>query len=168
MDGALLILRVVVGALLAAHGSQKLFGWFGGRGPAGTSRMLESLGFRPAHPWAVVAGLAEFLGGILFLLGWLSPLGSLGIASSMFIAITKVHWPKVWVTEHGLEYPLVLLTVATAVGIAGPGGFSLDHALGTSLAPGLSLSALVLMVAGWVFALVSTSSPRQTPAATKG
>ena len=164
MDTALLILRIVVGALVAGHGSQKLFGLFGGHGIGGTRKMVESLGFRPVHPWALMAALAEFLGGILFLLGWLSPLGSLGIASSMFIAITKVHWPKLWNAENGLEYPLVLLTAATAVGIAGPGRYSLDYAWGTSLPPNLSLLALVLMLAGWVFALILTASARQRSA----
>ncbi|OLD47442.1 MAG: DoxX family protein, partial [Armatimonadetes bacterium 13_1_40CM_3_65_7] len=114
MDLALLLLRIVVGLLVAGHGAQKLFGWFGGHGLAGFAGSLESMRFRPARLWAWLAGITEFGGGVLFAMGWLSPLGSIGMASSMLTAIARVHWPKVWATERGFELPLTYLVVALA------------------------------------------------------
>ncbi len=102
MDFAL-ILRLTVGLLLVGHGAQKLFGWFGGHGLHGTARWLASIGFRPAQAWALLAGTLEFGGGLLFALRLFTPLGSLGIGASMLTAIAKIHWPKLWVTEGGLE-----------------------------------------------------------------
>src|SRR3989442_5203245 len=87
----LLILRVVVGLTLAAHGAQKLFGWFGGSGMNGWAQMVEKLGILPARPWAWVAALAEFRGGLLFAFRLLSPLCSLPIARSMLVANGTVH-----------------------------------------------------------------------------
>src|SRR5574341_529530 len=133
MDVALLLLRVIVGLLLAGHGAQKLFGWFKGPGLGGFTGWLGSMGFRPARAWAWIATICEFGGGLLFALGLFSPLGSLGIAASMLTAASKVHWPKIWATEGGIEFPLVNLSVVTAVGIAGPGAYSLDNAFGIRL-----------------------------------
>src|SRR3989442_6060473 len=96
----LLILRVVVGLTLAAHGAQKLFGWFGGSGMNGWAQMVEKLRIRPARPWAWVAALAEFGGGLLFALRLLSPLGSLPIAGSMPVAIATVHPAKGFLTRQ--------------------------------------------------------------------
>ena len=157
MDFALLILRLAVGLLLAGHGAQKLFGWFGGHGLPGTSGWLASIGFRPARFWALTVGICEFGGGLLFALGFLSPLGSLGIAASMLTAIAKVHWPKVWATEGGIELPLVDLVVVIAVGVAGPGKVSLDGALGTGLPEPLALIGVVLILVGWILALVNSA-----------
>ncbi len=157
MDLALLILRVIVGLLLAGHGAQKLFGWFGGYGLRGTSGWLASIGFRPPLFWAWTVGICEFGGGLLFTLGLLSPLGSLGIAASMLTAIAKVHWPKIWVTEGGLELPLVDLAVVIAVGITGPGTVSLDSALGTGLSMPLTVIGVILVLAGWIIALFSSA-----------
>jgi putative oxidoreductase len=92
MEAGLLLIRVVLGGIMAAHGSQKLFGWFGGPGLAGTEGWLESMGFKPARLHAVVVGLAEFGGGALLALGLLTPLGAAAIAGVMFVAIATVHW----------------------------------------------------------------------------
>lgn len=158
MDLALLILRLAVGLLVAGHGAQKLFGWFGGHGLKGMVGWLHSQGFRPARMWALVGGLSEFAGGLLFALGLWSPLGTLGIGASMLTAV-KIHWPKVWVTEGGFEYALVNLTVAAAVGIAGPGRFSLDGVYGTALPRGALPLGAVLVIIGWLILLLSARTP---------
>lgn len=159
MDLAIFILRVVTGLLLAGHGAQKLFGWFRGHGLGGTTGWLGSIGFRPARLWAWLVGLGEFGGGVLLTLGLFNPLGSLGIASSMLVAIAKVHWPKVWAFEGGFELPLTYLAVVTAVGLAGPGAISLDAVFGTSLPLGLALLGVALVLAGWIVALVTSRMP---------
>jgi len=151
MDSALLILRVVGGLLVAGHGAQKLFGWFGGHGIKGTAGWLASLGFRPPQFWATAAGLVEFGGGLLLALGLFNPLGTIAIAASMTMAIVKVHWPKIWVSEGGMELPVVYLSVVLAVAITGPGAFSLDQALGTGLSPTLSIIAALVILAGWIW-----------------
>lgn len=163
VDVGLLILRVVVGLLLAGHGAQKLFGWFGGYGLEGTAGWLGSLGFRPARLWAFLAGLAELGGGLLLALGFLTPLGSLGIMASMLMAMAKVHWPRVWVTENGIEHPLVNAAVAFVLGLLGPGVYALDAALGTSLPLPISFwVGLALVVLGvFVAFLISAAPPAQ-------
>jgi putative oxidoreductase len=128
MDYGLLLLRVVVGLTMFAHGSQKLFGWFGGGGLGGTRGWLGSMGFRPPGLLALAVALAES-SGLLLALGLLTPLGALGIASAMFVAIVSVHLSKgFFVSNGGFEYNLVLLTSAAAVAAIGPGRFSLDRA----------------------------------------
>ena len=158
MDLALLILRLTVGLLVAGHGAQKLFGWFGGFGLKGTAGWLHSQGFRPAGIWTALAVLTEVGGGVLFALGLWSPLGALGIAASMLTAI-KIHWPKFWVTQGGFEYALVNLAVAASVGIAGPGGFSLDGVFGTALPQGALPAGAILVILGWLVAVASTRMP---------
>ena len=101
----LLIVRVVVGLTLAGHGAQKLFGWWGGSGMSGWIAVVTKLRIRPAAPWAWIAALSEFGGGLLFALGLLSPLGSLAIAGTMFVAIATVHWANgFWNTKRGYEF----------------------------------------------------------------
>src|SRR5688572_28731180 len=101
MDGGLLIIRVVLGAIMAAHGAEKLFGWFGGFGKSGTVAWLESMGFKPARLHATATGLAEFGGGILLALGFLTPLGAAAVAGVMFVAIATVHWSKGFFNSSG-------------------------------------------------------------------
>ena len=131
---ALLTLRVVIGGLVAGHGAQKLFGSFQGPGMEGTSGMMESLGLKPGRPWAALAGLSEFGGGSLTALGFLSPLGSLGIIGAMTIATGKVHGVSpIWAQEGGPELPVTNSAVAAAIAMSGPGRYSLDEALGVRL-----------------------------------
>src|SRR3970282_1332082 len=151
MDSALLILRVVGGLLVAGPGAQKLFGWFGGGGTQGAAGGAAARGFRPPQVGATTAGLVEFGGGLLLALGLFNPLGTIAIAASMTMAIVKVHWPKIWVSEGGMELPVVYLSVALAVVITGPGAFSLDQALGTGLSPTLSIIAALVILAGWIW-----------------
>jgi putative oxidoreductase len=131
MNVALLVLRVIVGGLFVGHGSQKLFGWFGGHGPKGTASFFESVGLTPALPFALLAGAAELVGGLLFGFGLFVPVAALLLVGVMTTAIATVHWRKgLWVTEGGAEYPLVLSAVAFAVAALGPGSISLDHLFG--------------------------------------
>jgi putative oxidoreductase len=131
MAYGILFLRVVVGLLLFGHGTQKLFGWFGGPGPRGTAGFFGQLGFRRQHtlPMAVMAGLSE-AAGLLFALGFVTPLAAVAIATVMVVAVGTVHWKNgPWVTNGGFEYNLVLWAVAIAVAASGPGRFSIDGAI---------------------------------------
>jgi len=128
----LLILRVVAGLTLAAHGAQKFFGWFGGSGFSGTVSMQERMGFRPGWLWACLVILGEFGGGLSLALGFLTPLGAAGAFGAMFMAIFKSHWKNgFWNKDRGLEFPLALLTIGVAVGLMGPGSYSLDALFGS-------------------------------------
>ncbi len=123
----LLLVRLVVGLLFIGHGAQKLFGWFGGYGPKGTGGWMESVGIKPGVVMAVLAGLMELLGGVLFAAGLLTPLAAVLIAATMVGAIVKVHGPNgLWSTANGYEYQLVLLVVAIGVALTGAGAYSLD------------------------------------------
>lgn len=126
----LLLVRLVVGLLFIGHGAQKLFGWFGGYGPKGTGGWMDSVGIKPGVVMAVLAGLMELLGGVLFAAGLLTPLAAVLIAATMLGAIVKVHGPNgLWSTANGYEYQLVLLVVAIGVALTGAGAYSLDALL---------------------------------------
>jgi putative oxidoreductase len=149
METGLLLLRVVVGATMGAHGAQKLFGWFGGHGLAGTAGWLESMGFKPARGHAAVNGLAEFGGGALLVLGLLTPLGAAAVAGVMFVAIATVHWGNGFFNSSGgYEFNLLIVTAAIALAITGPGKVSIDHLAGWTLAgPAWGLAALGISAA---------------------
>jgi putative oxidoreductase len=157
MDGGLLLIRVVLGAIVAVHGAQKLFGWFGGAGIHGTAGWLESMRFRPARLFATVNGLAEFGGGALLALGLLTPLGAAAVAGVMFVAIALVHRRNGFFNSNG-GYEFNLLIVATAIGlaIAGPGRFSIDDLAGWNLGgPEWGLAAFGVAAAAAVAVLVT-------------
>ena len=131
MDLGLLMLRSVVGLTLAAHGTQKLFGWFGGYGLAGTGGFMEQLGFRPGKRAAFMAGLSETAGGLLLALGAATPVAATVIVGVMLVAIVTVHWPKGFFNGNGgFEFPLTLAVAAIASVLTGPGRFSVDAWLG--------------------------------------
>jgi putative oxidoreductase len=133
-DVGLFVLRAPVGALMAAHGAQKLFGSFEGPGLEGFQSMVESMGLKPGQYWALAGSLAEFGGGTLTALGLFYPLGSIGILSSMSVATAKVHWGKpIWAHTGGAEVPVLYSSVALALWISGPGRFSLDHLFGIKM-----------------------------------
>lgn len=159
IDLALLILRVVVGLIVAAHGAQKLFGAWGGPGMAGFTGWLGSMRLQPAPLWAWLAALAEFGGGILMVLGLLNPLGALGVAATMLMAIISAHWPKFFAANNGLEFALTLLAAAVAIVLAGPGAYSLDAALGLAFTqPWLPWVGLLLVILG-IVAAFATRAP---------
>ncbi|MNJ60230.1 putative oxidoreductase MhqP [compost metagenome] len=127
LDLGLLLIRLIVGILFIGHGAQKLFGMFGGYGPKGTGGWMESIGIKPGVLMAVLAGLMEFVGGVLFTLGLLTPLAAVLIALAMAGAIVKVHFKNgLWATANGYEYPLVLLVVVIGIALTGAGAYSLD------------------------------------------
>jgi putative oxidoreductase len=131
MDAGLLVGRVVLGALMAAHGSQKLLGWFGGYGLAGTGGFFETLGFRPGRFFAAAASITEIAGGLLLATGFFSPVASGLIIAVMTVAAISVHWPHgVFATTNGIEVPLLYGTGAVALALTGPGAYSLDALVG--------------------------------------
>ncbi len=160
----LLLLRLAFGGLLAGHGAQKLFGWFGGYGLQGTSGWLESMGLRPGRPWAILAGLSEFGGGLLTLLGFLNPLGPVGFIGSMLMATRKVHWGNpIWVTSGGAELPVLNMAAATAVAISGPGKFSLDRLLGIRLPAWVFPAGVLAAFAGVEYAMRASEGQEEVP-----
>jgi len=127
----MILLRLVAGLTVAAHGAQKLFGSFGGGGVAGTRAFFTGLGFRKPLVMAVAAGIGELAGGLLFALGLLTPLAALTLLIVMLNAIGTVHWKKGFFNSAGgYEYNLLIIATALAVTAGGPGRFSLDAALG--------------------------------------
>ncbi|NBD26980.1 DoxX family protein [Paenibacillus glycinis] len=126
MDLGLLLIRVVIGLLFVGHGAQKLFGWFGGYGPKGTGGWMDSVGIKPGVAMAVLSGLMELVGGLLFGAGLLTTVGAVLIGLTMLGAIVKVHGKNgVWSTANGYEYPLVVLVVVVGVALVGAGAYSL-------------------------------------------
>lgn len=164
MDLALLLVRLI-GLGFAAHGAQKLFGWFGGYGLAGTAGFFESLGFRPGRLFAGAAGLSELTGGILIALGLFGPVGPMLVVSVMVVAILTVHAPKgFFITDGGMELNLTYIAIAMLLALAGPGAYSLDAALGIGSiwTPALAWSVLGLGVLGGL----GNAALRRKPAAT--
>jgi len=157
MSVAMLVLRVVVGALFAGHGSQKLFGWFKGHGPVATGAFFESVGLAPGVPLAVLAGAAELAGGLLLGVGLALPVACVLLAAVMTTAIATVHWKHgLWAADGGFEFPLVLAAVTFAITGVGPGSISLDDALGigwASLAWAVGATAVGVLAGLGVVAL---------------
>jgi putative oxidoreductase len=147
-----LIARATIGVLFAGHGTQKLFGWFGGPGLQGVGQMMEQLELRPARRNALAVSVAETVGGALLTLGAATPLSAALLNGSMFTAIRKVHIEKgVWNTGGGYEYNLVLIAAITALVEAGPGRPSVD---GERLSgTGWALAALAAGAAGSALAI---------------
>jgi putative oxidoreductase len=161
----LLAARLVVGLLMAAHGSQKLFGWFGGYGLRGTGGFMEGLGFRPGRLFAATAGAAEFTGGLLTALGLLGPVGPALMVSVMIVAAGSVHWKNgVFASANGVEITLLYAIAGAALALIGPGVFSVDAALGLEgfWTPALSVAILAVGILGGV---ANLALRRSVPAA---
>jgi putative oxidoreductase len=165
MSIGLLLLRLVVGLTLAAHGAQKLFGMFGGGGISGTANGMEQLGFVPGRRSAVMAGLAETGGGIMLAFGAATPLAAAIVVGVMTVAIVSVHIQHgFFAMQGGYEFPLVLALAATSVAFTGPGRLSLDALLGLDLAGARwGCAALCLGLAAGGFRLASRRSPATQP-----
>lgn len=145
MDQAILIARIVFGLVMAAHGSQKLFGWFGGYGLKGVGQFFEGLGFRPGRAFAAAAGIAEFFGGLLIALGLFGAVGPALMVSVMIVAAVTVHWRKgLFAGTDGIEVPLLYATAGVALALSGPGRYSLDALLGIARVWTPEANAIVL------------------------
>jgi putative oxidoreductase len=126
----LLILRLVIGIIMAGHGAQKLFGWWGGPGMANWTAGMTRMRLRPATAWAWISAASELLGGIGLALGLLIPLPNFAILGAMLVAIALVHWPRgFWNSKGGFEFNLSILGAIAAIAFTGAGAYSLDAAL---------------------------------------
>jgi putative oxidoreductase len=166
-----LALRAVIGPLFIGHGTQKLFGWFGGAGLEGTGGMMEKLELRPARRQALSAGAAETAGGTLLTLGALTPLATTLLSSVMVTAIRKVHWKNgPWNTKGGYEYNAALIAALTALADAGPGRPSVDAAVFPRLrGAGWAAASLAAGIAGSYLATSPpVNEPPEPPAAAQG
>jgi putative oxidoreductase len=163
-----LLLRTTVGGFFIGHGTQKLFGWFGGSGLDGTAEGFEKLGLRPAKANAVAAGLAEAGGGALMVAGLETPLAAAALTATMLTAIRTVHFKNgPWAADGGYEYNVVMIAAALAIAEVGPGPLSLDAARGRERSgSGWSLAALAAGVLGALGAYVFASSQPAQPQAT--
>ncbi|MEQ1485600.1 DoxX family protein [Methyloglobulus sp.] len=124
------MLRVPIGIILASHGSQKLFGWFGGYGLEGTGQFMASIGLNPGFLMALLAGSAEFFGGLGLILGLMTRPAAAASALTMLVALFGVHWGKgFFLDSHGIEYALALLSATVTLTLMGGGRYSLDNYL---------------------------------------
>jgi putative oxidoreductase len=163
MDTGLLIVRLVFGLLMAVHGCQKLFGWFGGPGMSGTAAFFEGLGFRPGRIFVVANVLAECGGGVLLALGFFQPAAGAAIISVMIVAIATVHWRNgLLAVTNGIELPLLYLTAAVCLALTGPGAYSIDSVLGLNQWWTPQITAIVL-AAGIVGGIASHGMRRLAP-----
>ena len=130
-DGAsALALRVPVGIIFAAHGAQKLFGWFGGYGLEGTGQFFGSIGLNPGYLMALLAGAAEFFGGLALIVGVLVRPAAAALAFAMLVAIFAVHASRgFFLDKGGYEYALALFAAAVSLLFSGAGRLSVDRAL---------------------------------------
>ena len=148
MNEGLLIARLVIGLLMAGHGAQKAFGWFGGHGLAGVSGFFETLGFRPGRLFAIAAAYGEIISGLLVALGFLGPIGPALMLSVMIVAAVSVHWGKGVLGSNGIEVPLLYAAIAVALAFTGPGRFSLDAPLGIASTSAFVWIALITGTVG--------------------
>jgi putative oxidoreductase len=169
-----LALRATVGGFFIGHGTQKLFGWFGGHGIEGTAGFFENnLGLRPGKTHAIAAGLGEAGGGALLAAGLATPLGASAIVATMITAIHRVHLKNgPFITNSGYEYNAVLIAAALTLAEVGPGSLSLDRALGKELTgpkwSALALAGGAIGAAGAAFIAASQPAPPAAEAAGDG
>jgi putative oxidoreductase len=156
MDIGLLLLRLALGLTLAAHGTQKLLGWFGGGGLEPTGQFFAMLGFTPGRRHALMAGLAETVGGLLLALGLLTPLGAAAAIAVMFVAVFSVHIKKGFFLQNsGYEYNFLIVVAALALAFTGPGSLSFDALLGHYLSGAVwGLAALIAGIFGGIVPLL--------------
>jgi len=141
----LLFVRVAVGLMMAAHGTQKVFGWFGGYGLQKTGEFFAQLGFRPGRAFAAAASLTELTSGLLLALGLFGPIGPALMLSVMIVAVGAVHWGHgFFATTNGIELPLLYSVAAIGLALTGFGPYSLDAVLGLEGAWTTATTSIVL------------------------
>jgi len=158
----LLIARLVLGPLMAAHGTQKLFGWFGGYGLHTTGEFFVQLGFSRGRAFATAASVGEVASGLLVTLGFLGPVGPALMIAIMLVAAISVHWEHgIFATTNGIEVPLLYATGAFGLALTGYGPYSLDSLLGIASVwtPGITWAALGVGVVGGIVNLVARRRP---------
>ena len=163
----LLLLRLVVGLAIAAHGSQKLFGWFGGHGLAGTGGFFEMIGFKPGRLFALLAGTTEIVSGLLIAAGFLGPIGPALMLSVMIVAAVSVHLKNGFFAQSGgIEVPVLFAVAAIALAFTGFGQFSIDAltGLGALFTPAIAGVALVVGIVGGFGNLSLRRTSSTTPA----
>jgi putative oxidoreductase len=165
VSAGLLVARLVLGLYMAAHGVQKLFGWFGGYGLEGTGGFFEQIGFRPGRLFAATAGAIEVASGVLVMLGLLGPVGPALMVSVLIVAAVSVHWQNgVFATSNGVEHTMVFAAGAIALALTGPGIFSFDAVLGLQ-SLWTSSAALAALSIGVIGGVVNLAGRRPAPAA---
>ncbi|HTJ28269.1 MAG TPA: DoxX family protein [Candidatus Limnocylindria bacterium] len=158
MDIALLLVRLI-GLGMAAHGAQKLFGWFGGYGLAGTAGWMESIGYRPGKLFAAAAGVTEIVGGVLLVLGLGGPVGPMLVIASMIVAI-GFHAPNgFFVTNQGYEPALLYVLIALSLAFTGFGAYGLDAAIGLHPSAAIDWAVVGLGVLGGLGNLAARRKP---------
>jgi len=129
-----LALRGAAGIIFMAHGAQKLFGWFGGYGLEGTGQWMASIGLEPGYLMALMAGSAEFFGGLLLFVGLFTRPASIVLALTMLVAIVTVHLSNgLFMSNNGYEFALALLVIAVSTAISGAGRISIDNIIGAKI-----------------------------------
>lgn len=166
MDLGLLLLRLLVGGLLFGHATQKMFGWFGGHGPAGTAPVFESWGLRPGKPLVLFAAASELLASLLLVLGLLTPFAAALALGAMTVASWVNHSKGLWAQSGGYELALMYGGIAVTLGFTGSGSWSLDHRFGIDF-PQIESGAIALaagLLAGGGFITYSMRNRRTVPA----
>ena len=164
LSAGLLVARLVLGFYMAAHGAEKLFGWFGGYGLAGTSAYFEQIGFRPGPLFVTTAALTEIVSGLLVAAGFLGPVGPALMISVLIVAVVTVHWRNgLFISSNGIEHATIFGASAFALALIGPGAFSLDAALGMNAlrSPRIAWIAIGVAVAGAVANLAARRLPEE-------
>lgn len=146
MSLGLLLLRLLLAALLFGHATQKLFGWFGGNGPAGTGEIFARWGFRPGPQLVVLAGVCELLGAGSIALGLLTPGGAAVVVGTMVVAAAPNAANGLWAHQGGCEVPVVYAGLGAVLGFTGPGAWSLDHAAGLGSLSGAAWGVAAVLV----------------------
>ena len=160
----LLLVRVVIGLIMAGHGAQKLFGWFGGYGLRGTGQFFGQLGFQPGPAFAAAASLSEIISGLLVALGFLGPIGPALMVSVMIVAMLTVHLGQGLFAPKGIEIPLLYAASAFGLALTGFGEYSVDALLGVAGRWSAEFTWIVLVL-GIVGAFVNLAL-RRRPAST--
>ncbi len=165
-DVTLLILRLSVGLIFAAHGAQKAFGWWNGPGIEGWQKIVAGMHFQPAPLWTIVSVGAELVGGMLIVIGLFTPLAATLLIGQSVVIVLKAHLPKgFWNKDGGIEFPLALSAgVLVALGV-GPGAYSIDRLIGFGLVEPILWALLIVGLLGGLAAYAITRvAPAPQPA----